>query len=73
MWHGNHRADQLAGRAAQEHRVPAAVRARVAQHEKRAELVRRRLIRATMDATAADPRPRRESEKLRLHPPAPIT
>eukprot|EP00959_Pyramimonas_sp_CCMP1952_P389195 8154871-Pyramimonas_sp.AAC.1 len=73
MWHGNNRADQLAGLAAQAHRVPQDERTRVAQQEKRAELVRRRLLRATMDAMAADPRPRREAEKLRTIPPAPIT
>eukprot|EP00959_Pyramimonas_sp_CCMP1952_P182073 3806977-Pyramimonas_sp.AAC.1 len=51
---GNLVADELAGVAALQHRVPEADRYRVQLHERRARLVRLRLLRATLDYFARD-------------------
>eukprot|EP00959_Pyramimonas_sp_CCMP1952_P098229 2053393-Pyramimonas_sp.AAC.1 len=46
---GNALADEFAGFAAEKARVPTAIRTRVLCHERRAFLVRMRLVRAAMD------------------------
>eukprot|EP00959_Pyramimonas_sp_CCMP1952_P040743 852064-Pyramimonas_sp.AAC.1 len=72
MIEGNRQADEAAGERALEHRIPQGNRARIAQIEFRAVLVRRRLLRAHIDAVAADPR--QQSERQKRHhrqPPAP--
>eukprot|EP00959_Pyramimonas_sp_CCMP1952_P013250 279576-Pyramimonas_sp.AAC.1 len=51
---GNTAADELAGTAAKENRVPASVRSRIAQVEHKAILVRKRLLRPTLDAMVAE-------------------
>eukprot|EP00959_Pyramimonas_sp_CCMP1952_P108777 2274469-Pyramimonas_sp.AAC.1 len=50
---GNPIADEFAGYAANRVRVPESIRTRVLLHERRAYLIRMRLLRATMDSIAA--------------------
>eukprot|EP00959_Pyramimonas_sp_CCMP1952_P119757 2504086-Pyramimonas_sp.AAC.1 len=51
---GNEVADVLAGEAAELARLPATERGRVLQTEQMALVVRRRLLRATLDALSAE-------------------
>eukprot|EP00959_Pyramimonas_sp_CCMP1952_P359736 7532363-Pyramimonas_sp.AAC.1 len=70
---GNVVADALAGAAADAVRVAAPDRARVHQTEHMAMLVRRRLLRATLDAIEAEnglAPPVRRARKRRRAPPA---
>eukprot|EP00959_Pyramimonas_sp_CCMP1952_P145483 3045826-Pyramimonas_sp.AAC.1 len=60
MHRDNERADELAGRAARDARVPQADRVLVGRHEQRAGVVRRRLLRATMNSGLPGGRPASE-------------
>eukprot|EP00959_Pyramimonas_sp_CCMP1952_P396838 8314791-Pyramimonas_sp.AAC.1 len=51
---GNAVADALADGAAGRHRIASSVRARIFDCERKVGLVRRRLLRATLDAAAAE-------------------
>ena len=65
-------ADALAGKAAEQCRLPADVRARVSEVEHTAALARWRLLRSTLDAAAAaGARPSRRGRRPRRAPPAP--
>eukprot|EP00959_Pyramimonas_sp_CCMP1952_P072248 1509011-Pyramimonas_sp.AAC.1 len=65
----NRLADTAAGEAAHEHRLPQEVRTRIAKAEYTAMLVRKRLLRAHVDAVAADPRPQEDRRKKHHKPP----
>ena len=70
---GNAVADEVAGLAAAEARVPAVDRARMLVHERRARLVRMRILRATLDSMDADgkaPRQKTSSSSIVVPPSA---
>eukprot|EP00959_Pyramimonas_sp_CCMP1952_P027544 578914-Pyramimonas_sp.AAC.1 len=56
MTEGNRTAGTAAGEMAMACQIPQDVGVRIAQTEDKATLVRRRLLRARMDPSAADPR-----------------
>eukprot|EP00959_Pyramimonas_sp_CCMP1952_P306131 6406677-Pyramimonas_sp.AAC.1 len=60
MLRGNEVADAIASGAAERCRLPSSVRSRIAEVEGRAALIRRRLLRATLEATVAE----REEAKI---------
>eukprot|EP00959_Pyramimonas_sp_CCMP1952_P248798 5200893-Pyramimonas_sp.AAC.1 len=53
---GNEAADEMAGLAAMEARVPASFRHKVARSKQMARLVHRRILRATLEAIAKEKR-----------------
>eukprot|EP00959_Pyramimonas_sp_CCMP1952_P115484 2414038-Pyramimonas_sp.AAC.1 len=60
---GNLIVDEIAGQAAQEARLAEAVRNRVLLQERKARLVRMRILRATLDSMAAEDKDRCAEEE----------